>query len=43
MNVFWQRMLDSNISQEHLSALLPALKDEFPVTTTVLEQVFALK
>ena len=33
-------MSDSNFGQEHLSALLPALKDELPLTMTVLVNGF---
>lgn len=36
MQVFHQRMLNSHFGQECLSALLPALKDEFPLTAIVL-------
>lgn len=34
--VFHQRMFDNNFGQERLSALLPVLRDEFPLTTIVL-------
>lgn len=33
-------MSDSDFGQEHLSALLPALKDELPLTMTVLANGF---